>query len=347
MPFFEKSKTLRKIKEKIFNTTVDTLSRIMEQLASANNELMESAKSFFPDENPYAPIRLTMSEALDHLKTTIRGRGSNLEGMKFASSKLMKQGSDIGTMLTDRDRAHNLMAHYEVKVKKLKDSKKTPAEKFDRNKLKHSVATHSFEEMDREARDRLNGVLTTREKEFVTLLGLLCSYLSTITKEMEECTRPLASVYKRAEFIRSGNHEGHGINPFPPPSLNPFDEVNSVDVVHAHRQPGQLSHMPSHSAKTVITLASSDIQQKTPVAAGAAAQPGGSPAIDIVTPATVGDISRSDVGGGFDPSAIMEEETIRMSGQSSAGSPTGSPAEQKKTPEKRGRKSKLMKILAG
>ncbi|KAF4698036.1 hypothetical protein FOZ63_012387 [Perkinsus olseni] len=127
MPFFEKSKTLRKIKEKIrgvkrikgdplegeramasdfferckiFNTTVDTLSRTMEQLASANNELMESAKSFFPDENPYAPIRLTMSEALDHLKTTIRGRGSNLEGMKFASSKLMKQGSDIGTMLT-------------------------------------------------------------------------------------------------------------------------------------------------------------------------------------------------------------------------------------------------------
>lgn len=80
------------------------------------------------------------------------------------------------------------MSHYEVKVKKLKGSKKTHAEKMDRvgidsvgiwggvdgqNQLKHSVATHSFEELDKDAHSRLSGVLATRDKEFATLLGLV------------------------------------------------------------------------------------------------------------------------------------------------------------------------------
>lgn len=54
---------------------------------------------------------------------------------------------------------------------------------------------------------------------------------------MEECTKPLAGVYKRVELINGGKREGTatavcrgllstaGANPFPSPSLNPFDEM--------------------------------------------------------------------------------------------------------------------------
>ncbi|EEQ97505.1 hypothetical protein Pmar_PMAR004010 [Perkinsus marinus ATCC 50983] len=370
MPFFEGYKTLRRIKErirgvrrmkedplegeraiasdffdrcKIFNTTVGTLSNVMEKLASVNNELVESTKSFYPNDNPYAPIRATMSEALEHLKTTIRGRGNNLEGMKYASEQLMKQGLDMNTMLTDRDRAHNLMSHYEVKVKKLKGSKKTHAEKMDRNQLKHSFATHSFEELDKDAHSRLSGVLATRDKEFATLLGLLCSYLATITREMEECTKPLGAVYKRVELIHGRNREGMDANPFPSPSLNPFDEVNSeVTVLRGHRQSGQLGHhVPaSQSVKTVITHPSSEVQQKTPSGVSVEVIP------DAGTPTTVKHISRDDADA-FDPDAIMEEETIRVGEQSSVGSLPGSATKQEETPEEDDKESHLMDIIKG
>ncbi|EER14797.1 hypothetical protein Pmar_PMAR015342 [Perkinsus marinus ATCC 50983] len=348
MPFFEGYKTLRRIKErirgvrrmkedplegeraiasdffdrcKIFNTTVGTLSNVMEKLASVNNELVESTKSFYPNDNPYAPIRATMSEALEHLKTTIRGRGNNLEGMKYASEQLMKQGLDMNTMLTDRDRAHNLMSHYEVKVKKLKGSKKTHAEKM----------------------DRVSGVLATRDKEFATLLGLLCSYLATITREMEECTKPLGAVYKRVELIHGRNREGMDANPFPSPSLNPFDEVNSeVTVLRGHRQSGQLGHhVPaSQSVKTVITHPSSEVQQKTPSGVSVEVIP------DAGTPTTVKHISRDDADA-FDPDAIMEEETIRVGEQSSVGSLPGSATKQEETPEEDDKESHLMDIIKG
>lgn len=38
--------------------------------------------------------------------------------------------------------------------------------------------------------------------------GQLCSYLATITREMEECTKPLGAVYKRVELIHGRNREG-------------------------------------------------------------------------------------------------------------------------------------------
>lgn len=95
------------------------------------------------------------------------------------------------------------------------------------------------------------------------------------------------------------------------------------------------------SAWQVITLPSSDLQENPPsgVPVGGSSNTG--------TPTTVKHISNGDVDR-FDPNTIMEEETIRIGGSHSpAESPPVAAIKEEKTPEKKGKKSKLMRMIKG
>ncbi|KAF4715443.1 hypothetical protein FOZ63_033161 [Perkinsus olseni] len=148
-----------------------------------------------------SPAFALFSQQMSHFNHSGENSITAIGDARSKIDRLDGRVKTLRTDLTDRDRAHGLVKHYEVKTEELQKkyqqkmengSKSDSAkEKLDRNLVKFREAQENCDRLDRSVSRDITDVLGRRQKDVGDIVQALSQYYASMVTQNQECVEPL------------------------------------------------------------------------------------------------------------------------------------------------------------